>query len=272
MEMDSRLETCGRQLSNFLSDEMSESYLNLSSSARDHLDHFRTWLQSYYVAKLGYYPPASPVAGTTAFPSPIYRQMRTEFQKLYNLLVDTTLSSTDSIPVARQGGVCVLQTTKAFDEQQGHKSMPYPFPLLPELSELPGPVAKRRFHWPTKVEKVKPGDRVVFAALAKATNRTEEALYDCSLVRAYRGFEKECIVSSTKGAKGDQLSPAEGRKVRWLLIYATLQTLNAATKIPEEVRDVHNVPYNLCVLTKACPPWNQRRPIETLFRLSLIHI
>lgn len=265
MEMDSRLDRCGKQMSTFLSDEFSEARLSLSSAARAHLDGFRTWLQSYYVAKFGYYPPVPPVNATTAFPSPIFRQMRTEFQKLYNLLVDTTLSATDTLPVSRQGGVCILQITKSFDARSGYKSMPYPFPLLPEPTEVPS-TPKRRFSWTTKVEKVKPDDRLVFNALAKATNRKEEALYDCSLVRAYRGFEKECVLSSAKAGRGEKLSPAEGRKIRWLLIYATLQTLNSATLVPEEVRDVHNVPYNLCVLTKQCPPWSVQRPYRTLLR------
>jgi len=264
MEMDRRLEKCGRQVSTFLSEELSESNLDLSVAGRAHLDHFRTWLQSYYVAKLGYYPPAPPINSVSAFPGPVFRQMRNEFQKLYNLLVDTTLASSDLVPVTRQGGVCILQTTRAFDQQCGYTSMANPFPLLPDY-EVP-PAQRKRFTIISKVEKVKPDDRVVFAALAKATNQKEAALYDCSLVRAYRGFEKECVVSSTKSGKTDQISPIEGRKIRWLLIYATLQTLYAATKVPEEVRDVHNVPYNLCILTAQCPPWNTQQPMSTLLR------
>ncbi len=41
-----------------------------------------------------------------------------------------------------------------------------------------------------------------------------------------------------------------------MLVYTILQTLLSATRVPEEVRDTQNVPYNLCVLTAGCPPWN----------------
>lgn len=267
MEMDQRLELCGTKLSTFLTEELSESQLNLSAPARAHLDKFRTWLQSFYVAKLGYYPPAPPVNGSSAFPTCIYRQMRTEFQKLYNLLVDTTLSPTGTVPITRHGGICVLQNIQAFDKRYKHQSLPHPFPLLPEAEKLPVAAAKRRFSWTPKPDKMKPDERLVtFALLTKATNRKDESLNDCSLVRAYRGFEKECVFHQVKSDVDDKLSLIEARKVRWILIYSVLQTLNSATKVPDEVRDVHNVPYNLSVLTTRCPTWSQQRPLDTLIR------
>jgi hypothetical protein len=267
MEMDMRLEHCGFKLSTFLSDELSEANLNLSSAARAHLDKFRTWLHSYYVAKLGYYPPKPLFAGSTAFPSCIYRQMRTEFQKLYNALVDTSLAAADSFPLSRQGGICILQNTQAFDARCKHKSQSHPYPLLPEGDSTSTRSGRRLSWFPKKTDKLKPDERLVsFASLTKAMNRAEEKSYDCSLVRAYRGFEKECVFSSSKEDKDIHLSLTEARKVRWLLIYAILQTLNSVTQVPVEVRDVQNVPYNLCVLTAGCPPWSGKRPIETLLR------
>jgi len=41
--------------------------------------------------------------------------------------------------------------------------------------------------------------------------------------------------------------------------------LLSATRIPPEVRDTQNVPYNLCVIVAGCPPWKER-PFETLIR------
>lgn len=265
-EMDMRLDDCGKKLSSFLSEELSETHLNLTSDARAHLDKFRTFLHSFYVAKLGYYPPMPTVSGSATFPTSVYRQMRTEFQRLYNLLVDSNSKTADAIPVSRQGGICILQTTQNFDKSHKYDPLPRPFPLLPQMEDLPTIKPAKKFPWTPKSDKMQPDVRLVsIASLTKATNRKSDHLYDCSLVRAYRGFERDCIFSPLKADK-DKLSIVEARKVRWLLVYSTLQTLIAATEVPQEVRDIHNVPYNLTVLTGGCPPWKEQRPIESLIR------
>jgi hypothetical protein len=114
---------------------------------------------------------------------------------------------------------------------------------------------------------MKPDPRLVtFASLAKATNGKDQSFFDCSLVRAYRGFEKDCVFSPLKADKSDKLSQTDARKVRWILIYAILQTLLSATRVPDQVRDTQNVSYNISVLTAGCPPWKEERPYETLLR------
>jgi len=114
---------------------------------------------------------------------------------------------------------------------------------------------------------MKPDPRLVtFASLAKATNGRDQSFFDCTLVRAYRGFEKDCIFSPSKADKSDKLSQTDARKVRWILIYAILQTLLSATRVPDQVRDAQNVSYNISVLTTGCPPWKEERPYETLLR------
>jgi hypothetical protein len=267
--MDMRLDHIGRRLSSFLSDDLSEAHLGLSGSARAHLDKFRSFLQSYYVAKLGYHPPASCEAGSTSFPKNIYGQMCTEFQKLYDYLVDPQLTHSDSIPVDRQGGICVWQNVQAFDQRHKYQPLVYPYPLLPEAEDSqPKPTLSKRLSWaPRRADKMKPDPRLVaFSSLTKATNHRNSTLYECTLVRGYRGFEKECVFSPIKGDKRDKLSQTEARKVRWILVYTILQTLIAATKAPEQVRDTQNVPYNLCVLTAGCPPWKEHRPSSTFLR------
>jgi hypothetical protein len=78
-------------------------------------------------------------------------------------------------------------------------------------------------------------------------------LLRCSLVRAYRGFEKQYVFSKVE--KKNRITPANARKVRWVLVYSMLQTLRRATTVPKQVRDTDDVPYHLCVLTEGCPPW-----------------
>ena len=264
LEMDVRLDKAGRILGSFLSEDLCDAHLGLSSGARSHLDKFRSFLQSYYVAKLGYYPPCD-----GAFPKNIYGQMCSEFQKLYDLLVDTDFSIADNMPISQQGGICALQTVHAFDARHKYTSLQHPIPLLPEVDETASaklPLTKRLSFY-SKADKMKPDPRLVaFSSLNKATNRKDQSLYDCSLVRAYRGFEKDCVFSPLKEDKNDKLSPVDARKVRWILIYSILQTLLSVTRVPEQVRETQNVPYNLCVLTAGCPPWKNERPLEALLR------
>src|ERR1700750_497449 len=84
LELDARLEHAGAMLGSFLSDDLSDAHLGLSEGSRSHLDKFRSFLHSYYVAKLGYYPPTAVDGTSTAFPKSTYGQMCQEFQKLYN--------------------------------------------------------------------------------------------------------------------------------------------------------------------------------------------
>jgi hypothetical protein len=266
LEMDMRLDHCGRRLGSFLSDDLSDAHLGLPVGARAHLDKFRSFLQSYYIAKLGYYPPTS-CDSSAAFPKNIYGQMRNEFQELYQFLVDPQAS--DSTSVSQLGGICVLQSVQAFDKRHKYPSMLHQLPLLPETEEASPqkPNFNRRFSFAPKADKMKPDPRLVtFSSLSKATNRRDGSLLDCTLVRAYRGFEKDCVFNPFKADKSDKLSQTEARKVRWILIYAVLQTLISATKAPVEVSDTQNVPYNICVLTAGCPPWKEQRPFETLLR------
>ena len=262
-----RLDKCGKSLSSFLSDDLSEAHLGLPPGARAHLDTFRSFLQSFYVAKLGYYPPSSGDADCSAFPKSIYAQMCNEFQKLYDFLVD--LNSSGSIAVSQHGGICALQSVQAFDRRHKYPSLKYQMPLLPEMDEESSsrPAPNRRFSFMPKPDKMKPNPRLVaFSSLSKATNRANQSLFECSLVRAYRGFEKDCIFNPSKADKHEKLTQTDARKVRWILIYSVLQTLLSATRAPEQVRDTQNVPYNIAVLTAGCPPWKEVRPIETLLR------
>ena len=264
LEMDLRLEKAGRVLSSFLSEDLSDAHLGLTPSTRSHLDKFRTFLQSYYVAKLGYYPPSN-----GAFPKSIFGQMCSEFQKLYDLLVDTNFSTADDIPTSQQGGICVFQSVQAFDSRHRYTSLPHPLPLLPEIGNASSSKAtlSKRLSFHVRADETKPDPQLVaFASLNKATNRHDQSLYECTLVRAYRGFEKDCVFSPSKTDKNEKLSQTDARKVRWILIYSILQTLLSVTRVPEEVRDTQNVPYNLCVLTTGCPPWKTERPLETLLR------
>jgi hypothetical protein len=258
--MDERLDKCGRSLGTFLEDELSSAYLGVSASARDHLDCFRSFLQAYYVEKLGYYPPKAINGSSLAFPSDIFAYMAAEFQQLYEFLADEQFTSSNCSSIPAQGGICVLQNVQAFDERHQHEPLPYPLCLLPE------PVCYSPRSLTSRVSRIGKRDKlhssfdkrlVSLSSLAKASKRRDAELMKCSLVKAYTLFEKDYIFSSVKADKNSHISIADARKVRWISVYAMLQTLRSATEVPEEVRDTSGLPYNLCVRTAGCPPWRE---------------
>lgn len=270
-EMDDSLERCGKSLATFLEEELSPCHLGLTPGGREHLERFRSFLQGFYVEKFGYYPPTSPFSKLKAFPREAYEVMANEFGHLYDFLVDETFVPGNNSPVAAQGGLCVLQSVQSFNERHFYKPLPHPLPLLPEaIAEAPKPMGhrisdavkpiSRRLSLMTniKADKNKLDTRLVtLNSLAKASNRRKTELLRCPLVRAYRIFETDCVFPNVTADKKTHLSLADARKVRWILIYAMLQTLLCATKIPDEVRDVDAVPYCLYVSTAGCPPWQK---------------
>ncbi|RAL58513.1 hypothetical protein DID88_004017 [Monilinia fructigena] len=249
LEMDLRLDTCGRMLSDFLSEELSDEYLQLGPAAEAHLENLENFCRSIMPQSL------------------FLSAMRSEFQKLYDFLVD---SSEITMEYANNNGegLDVLCALTSFDDRYKIESLPHALPLLP----FTRPSLSKRLTFTGKVfpksDKSRPDPRLAsMTTLDKATNHQQQQLTDCALVRAYRGFEKKCTTpASSKTTTVDNVSQAEGRKIRWMLIYSTLQILIQATKVPHQVRVTQNVPYNICVRTEECPPWNDRRSCYNLIR------
>ncbi|KAL8842536.1 MAG: hypothetical protein Q9170_000490 [Blastenia crenularia] len=254
LEMELRLEHAGRSLGNFLEDDLSGAYLGLSPAARAHLDRFRSFLQSFYVGKYGYWPPTRVNPSSAALPKTTFKAMYFEFRNLYEYLVDPTSSTDLQSDRPADGGICVLQNIIAFDRRKRYTSLPHPLPLIPEASALAGQNkanAVRKLFKHSQAQKA--GRRAAaLAALCAATNPSDIKVMECSLVREYLRFEK----SWTLQEKDDSVSCSDARKVRWILIYAILQTLISVTRAPSEVRDTEGVPYPLCCQVAGTPPWD----------------
>ena len=249
--MDLRLEHAGQALGNFLEDDLSGSYLGLGQEARVHLERFRSFLHSFYVQKYGYWPPPQPKRKCKILPKATYQTMYSEIRNLYEYLVDS--ESSDSFENDRQldGGICVLQNIKAFDTRHRYTSLPHVLPLLPVLPlEFAGPKA----HGLAKLfaSKQSRTDRRLAssAALFRATNAGDMSVLDCGLVRQYIKFEKTWSMNEE-----ERITCADARKVRWILVYAMLQTLVSVTRAPTEVRDTEGVSYPLCCQIAGTPPW-----------------
>lgn len=267
-ELHMRLDNCGRILSTFLSDEISETMLGLPSFARDHLDKFRSFLQMYHIAKHGYYPPQGPDDTSASFPKHVYDEMRHEFQMLYNFLADTRYALNDSsyAPQVAQSGVGLLPALKAFDARREYRPLPFALPLLPEGVAIESPTSRRRNIWfPSRSHAPMSAKMVTVQALAQATNCQHPTLLECSLVRAYRNFEKQSVLEGAD--KQGKLTHVDARKLRWLLIYGILQVLLEATQVPEEVRGLPDVPYHLGHVGRGPLPWEEvldaRESIQT---------
>jgi hypothetical protein len=250
VEMDLHLGRITRALSNFLEEDFSPSHFGVSTGARTHLDRFRTFLHGYYVEKLGYWPPPK----RTRFSKSLYKSMYFDFRGLYDYLVD--LDSTDSLahqkPAA--GGICVLQNVKAFDDRHKFIALPHPHPLLPhEAPSFERSAAPQGSRMRAMMLGYKPDPVADMAwtrnALAAATNCTDPVITSAPLVKAYQRFERDYMRRSE-----DKVSVHDARKVRWLLIYGTLQMLISVIRAPKEVRMTETT-YPLCCLVTGTSPW-----------------
>lgn len=246
LEMDLHIARIVRALGSFLEEELGTEHLGLSKSARDHLDHFRSFLHAFYVDKLGYFPPKD----TTPWNKRPWTAMHRDFQGLYDYLVDSESTSDWTTARALTGGVCVIQNVQAFDQRHGYDPLPHPLPLLPEAPARP----RRSMSSQKGLRTFKLGKQgsmpepkiTANQALAIATNCLKGEVMLCPLVQEYQRFERQ--------KQEPKLDAAEARKVRWLLIYGALQMLTSIMRAPMEVKNTET-PYALCVLTIGCPPW-----------------
>ena len=252
-----RLEHAGRSLTLFLEDSLSGSTLGLGNEAQAHLDRFRSFLHGYYVGKYGYWPPPQSEQTSAALSKPTYLSMYLDFRNLYEYLVDTGSSWSIQNNRRADGGVCVLQNITAFDRKHKYGSLPHPLPLVPEMSS-----SDMNGHGPVQsisklfgVGKRAKSERRIAAltALSAATNSDDISVMESPLVREYLRFEKSWTMKEE-----EKVSSADARKVRWILIYAILQTLISVTRAPKEVRDIEGINYPLCCQTAGTPPWKIR--------------
>lgn len=263
------MDHAGRSLGNFLEEELSSGHLGLPQPAQAHLDRFRSFLHSYYVRKNGYWPPAQLAKNTQTLSKSTYRSMYFEFRSLYQFLVDMESTHSTQDDKDLDSVLSVRQNINVFDRRHHYTTLPHPLPRIPATGQTSG--VSRRSHGAfdamrmfglgkaAKAEKI----QVSLAALSAATNVDCDAVKESALVQEYIAFERECVFKEE-----EKLSQADGRKVRWLLIYGVLQTLISVTRAPKEVRDTEGVSYSLCIV-RPSPPFDPLSyfPSTTLARL-----
>ncbi|KAF2709531.1 hypothetical protein K504DRAFT_378820 [Pleomassaria siparia CBS 279.74] len=250
LDMDIQLDRVMIAVSSFLEDELSPVHLGLSDGARMHLDRFRSFLRGFYVEKFGYWPPPE----DASFSKALYKSMYFDFKNTYDYLVD--LDSTDDLTSQKpaSGGICVLQNVQTFDKRNRFAALPHPLPLLPEYVPLKKRAQSQNpLGTLTLSSKQAKMDQYVTAraALTAATNSRDTSVTSSPLVKSYMLFERQCALSQ----RDEKVTIADARKVRWLLIYGTLQYLISAIRAPKEVRDAEEPTYPLCCLVTEKSPW-----------------
>ncbi|KAM0374691.1 hypothetical protein ACHAPY_008311 [Fusarium culmorum] len=263
LELDHRMTRSSMMLRTFLDDELSEAHLSVAAGARAHLERFRSFLLSFYTAKLGYYPPAGTDADNNLFDPAILRIMREDFEALYDLLVDDQCTKAYAMPPTAHGGICTIQLVQSFDLQHDYQTLKNPLPLLPDTN----PHGSRRKAW--LYGRLRSDRKVTaHAALVNASNLIKPGVAQNDLVKAYKRFEEESIMSPNKADKMDKVSLVDARKVRWVLIYATYQVLRHATDLAPELKqnEIHEAYYSLSASTEGLPPWDTPREMGQLLK------
>ncbi|PWO22103.1 hypothetical protein A1F97_07851, partial [Pyrenophora tritici-repentis] len=266
VEVGAHLGRVSTALSNFLEEDLSPSYLGLTDATRSHLDRFRRFLHTFYVDKFGYWPPPQGLS----FPKALYKSMYYDFKNLYDYLVDTESTIDISSQKPASGGICVLQNVVTFDQRLHFNSQPHPLPLLPTY--LPPPKrtdsykALRQLTLATQHNKTHTHHAMSDALLA-ATNTPSRHMAESKIVQAYMHFEE--VHAATSGQRGEKITAMDARKVRWLLIYGTLQYLLSALQSPKEVRDAETPEYPLCYVAEPAISTTNSRDVTPLATPSI---
>jgi len=246
LEMDLHMSRVTRALGSFLEEELSANRLGLTKPARNHLDAFRCFLQTFYMEQLGYFPPSS----SEPYNKRMWNDMRDDFQSLYDLLADTTSDRSMQNDSNANGGICCLQNTQAFDLRHGCDPLPHPSPLLPLYTPTKRSIDAQRTLRSLRLGRSASGTEVKLPprkALADATNAISNEAAARPIILEYRRFERL--------RPDEKITVQEARQVRWLLIYGALQMLKSITRAPNGVKDTELAPYPLCVLTTGTPEW-----------------
>ncbi|KIW91981.1 uncharacterized protein Z519_06963 [Cladophialophora bantiana CBS 173.52] len=266
LEMDIRLDRVNKSIVTFFENDVSGSFLGLPQPAREHLNKFRSFLKSFYLDRYGSWPPDD--FEEEIVQQTIYSTMFSDFRNLYQHLVDPE-STVDMVEndITKTGGVCTLQNIQAFDKKHSYEPLAQPLPLLPEPLESSWgqrPKLQRRMSWnPLQKRKALKETRKAHdkRALIDASNR-DLLVMDCPLVRKFSEFEEMTVDDDLEG-----LSAIEGRKVRWILVYAVLQTFHSIAQPPKEVRNTSNLTYSLCCQPPKQKPW-QESPLPQVRTLN----
>jgi hypothetical protein len=253
--MDNRLHRVSQAVSTFFEEELSRGFPGLSQIARDHLDRFRSFLHSFYIEQHGFWPPNN--FDTHVVQQLICNSMYADFYSLYQHMADTATSpGMSEANVNTAGGVCTLQNIRAYDARHGSLPLPHALPRIPTMPVIPTTAStkrERRSSWNPVARHREDKERrnsQRLQALIDSTNR-DWTLMNTVLVRRFSEFEIDAAIDDL-----EPISLADGRKVRWIVVYAILQSLISVTQAPKQVRNTEGLSYGLCCEVPSRLPWH----------------
>jgi hypothetical protein len=195
-----------------------------------------------------------------------------DFQNLYDYLVDTKSTTDFALQGPASGGICVLQNVDSFDKRKKFTPQPHPLPLVPSYAEstkkMESQKALRQLTLASQHNKLANHVHTISATLTAATNTHDAAVASSPIVQEYAHFER--TYSSTLNQRDEKVTVVDARKVRWLLIYGTLQYLVSALRAPKEVRDAETADYPLCCLLPEQPSWPGSSQVSTPSAASVV--
>ncbi|KAK6383522.1 hypothetical protein LTS17_002814 [Exophiala oligosperma] len=260
-EMDTRLQNVDEALVDFFEDEISDSFLGLPQTAKDHLNRTRAFFKKIYVERYGSWPPSD--FEEDSVKQTVYAAIFSDFQNLYQHLVDpNSAPGMEETDISKTGGMCTIQNIQAFDAKHDFEPLAQPLPLMPTALESVSSQrskTQRRKSWnPIQKRKVdrearKQRDK---QALVAASNR-DVLVMNSEVVRKFSEYEQQTVDDDLEG-----LPITEGRKVRWMLVYAILQVFHGVMHAPKQVRNTRGLTYSLCCHPPKQLPWQgAQRPM-----------
>jgi hypothetical protein len=262
-ELNAHVRTLTSALGSFLEDDLSPARIGLTPTVRSYLGVLRDFLRQFYARKFGFWPPPE----NSLFSKSLFRSMCSDFQLLYDHLVDTDSTNSWQQQRPASGGFCVLQNTEAFNKRHGLVPLPHPLPKLPE------PAPNRRFSQSQKALarlKLSPklgevGGKSSLKSEANSWGPTSHL----PIIKAYQQFESDNAPSTGKSNVSD------ARKISWIVVYFMLQHLKSLLDPPYNVTRADEATYPICskIISKVAAPWVDRSAYrsftEDLFRSPL---
>jgi hypothetical protein len=234
-------------LGSFLDDDLSPARLGLTASVRSYLGVLRDFLRQFYARKFGFWPPPK----NSLFSKSVFRSMCSDFQLLYDYLVDIDSTNSLNQQTLASGGLCVFQNIQAFNKRHGLIPLPHPLPKLPEAPNW------RFSHSQRALSRLKSSPKLEAtgskASLESATNASG-SMAQVPIIKAYRKFESDNLPSNGKS------SILDARKISWIVVYFMLQHLKALLDPPFNVSRADEATYPICsqVISKVAAPWVDR--------------
>lgn len=263
-DMDIKLYHVSQCVLDFFESELTSSNLGLPHGTREHFDRFRSYLQAFYIEQYGFWPPEN--IDNDAARQSLYTRLYSDFRNLYHHLVDPGSTPEMTTNLNSTGGVCALQNIQAFDQRRGYDVLPHPLPSCPIVPavEVPrhGTTSRRSSLNPLRKRQAERELRqeLEMQALIDSSNRDWEIMR-CLLVRHYSDFEQGSVLDDF-----EKVSIVDGRKVRWILVYAILQTLISVMQAPKQVRDTEGLSYSLCCQVPEALPWKVTKALPVAAR------